>query len=245
MTPGSLDPLNRPLISICGDSFASRDPEWPKFSWVDRIQNYLSTDIDLRIHARPGCSNFYIRQQIDQAVQIKSDYIIYLATSSIRNDVCFGRPWDRPLIERYWNLEDPLSLDQRDLVSFSWTCIEQYPFDPEQAEFLKRYFAMFYDMDVAIKQNYYMIESCLGALEDYSTNWIWSQSGFEHGSFPGVEPQNFPARWRAKEASINIWDFWERNSRAERPYFHIQDEHVHEQVAKYYAEQIQHTLGIE
>jgi hypothetical protein len=245
MTPGSPDPLNRPVISICGDSFASRDPAWPKYSWVDRIEHYLSTPVDIQVHARPGVSNFHIRQQIDRALRLNSDYIIYLATSSIRNDVCFGTHTDQPLIDRYWNLLEQSDLAQRDLVSFSWTCIEQYPFDAEQTEFLKRYFAKFFDMDQAIKQNYYMIESCLGALENHSQNWIWSQSGFEHTSFPGVNPQNFPDRWRVKEASINIWDFWDRHSRTERPYFHIRDEHVHEHVARYYAEQIQHTLGIE
>jgi hypothetical protein len=237
--------MSRPLISICGDSFASIDPDWPKFSWVDRIQDYLSTPVDIKIHARPGASNFYIRQQIDRALQINSDYIIYLATSSIRNDVCFGTKSDRPLLDRFWNLAESLDLGQRDLVSFSWTCIEQYPFDPAQAEFLKKYFAMFYDMDLAIKQNYYMIESCLGALENHGQSWIWSQSGFEHPSFPGVQPQVFPVRWRNKEAEINIWDFWDRNIRAERPYFHIVDQQVHERFARYYAEQIKKTLGID
>jgi hypothetical protein len=236
--------MSNPLISICGDSFASLDPEWPDYSWVSRIQHHLLTPVDVKIHARPGCSNFHIRQQIDRAIDLKSDYIIYLATSSIRNDLCFGRSTDNTLLDRYWNLTDDQFDSQRDLVSYSWLTMEEYPFEADQIDFLKKYFTLFYDMDVAIKQSFYMIESCLYTLENYSNCWTWSQSGFEHISFPGASLQPFNQRWRQKESKLNTWDFWQRRTRNERPYFHIIDKNVHEKIASYYATQIKNSLHI-
>jgi hypothetical protein len=197
----------KPLLYICGDSFAVPDPEYGP-CWVDYLQQSIPTHHIINL-SRVCASNLMISQQVDQALA-HGDQIIVLCTASTRSQT------------RQNGQVVPYSIHSLDQTT---------PFSPQQLAALQVYTRKFFDLDLAIYENQCIIESMLQRLTDSNRPFVWDQGGFEHPSYGGT--QQYFAKWAWRRSSRNLWDY--AQSREHRPYYHITDDHVHREVAAYYA----------
>jgi len=66
--------------------------------------------------------------------------------------------------------------------------------------------------------------------------WAWSQGGFEHKKFNPIGNWDF-SQFRQYESKINLWDY--HCSSALRPYYHITDIKIHQDVCNVYYDMLQ------
>lgn len=203
------------MIYICGDSFAVPDPEMGK-CWVD----YIAGKCPVMNLAQICASNLMIAQQVDCAVEHSAEFIIVLFTASTRLQTKVG------------NKTVPFSIHSLDGTT---------PFDQRQLEILKQYTAEFFDLDLAIYQNQLTIESVLRKLVDSEIPFVFDQGGFEHPEYGAVK--KYFEKYNKYRSAWNLWDHAQQ--RRYRPYYHITDDTVHQQVAEYYYEQyeLQKNMG--
>ena len=197
----------KPLLYICGDSFGVPDPAYG-VCWVDYLQQLVPSYHIINL-SRVCASNLMISQQVDQAIP-HADQIIVLCTASTRSQT------------RLNGQVVPYSIHSLDSTT---------PFTTRQLGALKSYTGEFFDLDLAIYLNQCIIESMLQRLTDSHRPFVWDQGGFEHASYGGT--QQYFAKWSRRRSSRNLWDY--TKSREHRPYYHITDDHVHRDVAEYYA----------
>ena len=197
----------RRLLYICGDSFGVPDPAYGP-CWVDYLEKLVPSHHVVNL-SRVCASNLMISQQVDQALD-QADHIIVLCTASTRNQT----RWNNQII--------PYSIHSLN---------ETTPFDAQQLAVLQSYTREFFDLDLAIYQNKCTIESLLQRLTDSAKPFLWDQGGFEHVSYGGVG--EYFAKWRQYRSAFNLWDHVK--SKQHRPYYHIQNDRVHRDVAAYYA----------
>lgn len=200
------------LLYICGDSFAVPDLAYG-LCWVDYLQTLLPTHEIVNL-SQVCASNLMISQQVDQAIT-HADQIIVLCTASTRNQT------------RLHGKIVPYSIHSLDSTT---------PFTNQQLGVLDAYTQEFFDLDLAIYQNQCIIESMLQRLTDSNRSFLWDQGGFEHPSYGGT--QEYFAKWHGCRSDCNLWDH--AKTRSHRPYYHITDATIHQQVAEYYAKWI-HT----
>lgn len=200
-------------LYICGDSFCVSDAEYDS-SWADLVAEKIST-VNL---AQVSASNLLIARQVDVAIQAKPDFILVNFTSCTRGE----------------------KLHKGKIVPFSYhtASIVTTPFDHRELTVLREYFANFFDLDLAIYQNKITIEHTLQKLIDSGIPFLFDQGGFEHPKFGG-KPGYFE-QYHSYRSHINLWDY--TVTQQYRPYYHITDPQVHQQVAKYYLDVIgKHT----
>ena len=162
--------------------------------------------------ARKCASNYLISQQIEQAINECASYIIVTFTSSLRSEL-------------HYNGE---------LIPFSWLSLDSTtPFDQEQLNLLKQQY-LHIDLDTEIRKNRLIIEASLQRLVDSKISFIFDQGGFEHPSYGGVG--KYFIKFEQYRSQYNLWDY--STTRSHRPYFHIQDQQIHNKIAEYYNEQI-------
>ncbi len=90
----------------------------------------------------------------------------------------------------------------------------------------------FFDLDREIYRNKCIIESVLQRLVDSELPFLFDQGGFEHTKF-GATLEYFKG-WNFYRSKYNLWDHGD--SKLHRPYFHITDQDIHNEIAKYYRE---------
>jgi hypothetical protein len=199
----------RKSVYICGDSFAVSDPEYGK-CWVDILsEQYSVTNL-----ARVCASNLGISRQADIAIAAMPDYIICLGTSCTRYEFRIN---DKIV---------PISIHSVD---------DTTPFNNKQQIILRDYFTEFFDLEIAIYENKCIIENTLQKLCDSKIRFKFDTGGFEHKSYCTTDKTYFE-KYKDYITSINLWDY--ASSRTYRPYFHITDVTVHEQLATYYIDSI-------
>lgn len=216
------------MIYICGDSFSVSDAEYGK-CWVD----LLAEKLQLTNLSAVAASNLQISIQVDYAIKQGASFIIYQATSCVRNDVMFNNTSADHLFDRYTNI---VKNDKtKSLVSYSAATIENAAktLSASQLDVLKRYYVEFFDIELAVFQNQMIIEGTLSKLEASGIPFLFSQGGFEHGSFEKIQPAYFD-KYRKYFSKINLWDFVVPPLQL-RPYYHITDKEIHKKVADYYA----------
>jgi len=195
------------LLYICGDSFGVPDPVYGH-CWVDYLQTLVPTHHVINL-SRVCASNLMISQQVDQALP-HADHLIVLCTASTRSQT------------RLNGQVVPYSMHSLDHTT---------PFNSRQIAVLRSHTREFFDLDLAIYENQCIIESMLQRLTDSNRPFLWDQGGFEHDSYGGTG--QYFAKWLWRRSSRNLWDY--TTTRQHRPYYHIKDDHVHRDVAGYYA----------
>ena len=227
-------------LFICGDSFGSSDPAFSNQCWVDHLSALLDSEYTIINLSRVCASNLHISLQVDLAIKQQADYIIYLATSSTRDDVRL-RPvqYLDNLLLRLTDLISPTI--EQDLTSYSIGSLDRTTkFTNRQLDILKEYHSEFFDIDLYIYRNKLIIESTLQRLHRCGIPFKFDQGGFEHPSF--VKSTAIPAyfdNYKEFFSKINLWDYVVNQKIKHRPYYHIQDPAVHQQIAKYYYQIIQ------
>lgn len=212
-------------IYICGDSFCTSDPEYGP-SWVDLLQKNLPEHTVISL-AEPAASNLYISIQVVAAIDAGADYIIAAGTSVTRNEVAIADS-NQPLIKRF---------QAHELVAYSILSIpKHFDFTPEQEQLLKDYRNEFFDLQLAIYRDECIIESTLNRLVKSAIPFHFDRGGFEHPKFGTQQKTDYFADYAEHISAVNLWDY--PITAARRPYYHIIDLAVHEQVANYYTELI-------
>jgi hypothetical protein len=212
-------------VYICGDSFGYSDPEHG-VCWADRLAKRTSV-VNL---CQVSASNFQIALQVQQAIEAGADYIIYLATSSVRQDAPLKEGTGR-LFDRYIDITNPDPA--KTVTSYSVTSLnDTTPFTEDQLAILKLYHKSFFDLDIAVHQNELIIEGTLSKLVASGIPFTFDQGGFEHPKFAGSKDNYFEI-YREYRSEICLWDYVDE-SLVHRPYYHITDHAIHEEIANYY-----------
>ena len=93
----------------------------------------------------------------------------------------------------------------------------------------------FFDLDLAIHRDKLIIEATLQRLVDSGIPFLFDQGGLEHPSYGGVG--TYFIKYNEYRSKHCLWDH--ANTRDLRPYFHIQDQSIHDMIADYYNNFIQ------
>lgn len=244
----------KPSIYICGASDCFTDEDWPGMSWTEQLAERMPNHNVVNL-AVEGASNFVIRLQIDRAIESKADYIIVHFTSSVRQEIRINnRDDDRPLLDRFYRHH--LSGADPSLLTLSFFQSHNSPvLTKSQQQSLREFQLEFFDLDIAIKKNYYLIQNALDVLVRYQHPFVFSQGGFEHPDF--TEDKNLKYQsafdaynaWRGK---INLWDYL-KDFRATthnvhrplaRPWFHITDTKDINVIVNYYQDWVKNHENI-
>jgi hypothetical protein len=162
---------------------------------------------------RVCASNLLIAQQVNKAIQSDADFIIVEFTSSLRSELL-------------WKGE---------VVPFSWLSLDDTtPFDDETLTMLKQKFE-YVDLNTEIERNKLIIEATLQRLVDSNIPFLFDQGGFEHPSYGGVG--TYFNKYNQYRSKYCLWNY--ADNRTHRPYFHIQDQSIHNMIAEYYNNFIQ------
>jgi hypothetical protein len=174
----------------------------------------LSDHVPVTNLCRVSASNLLIAKQVDQALSSSADFIIVLFTSSTRSEIVINN----------------------EIVPFSWhtASTTTTTLSTQQIVILRSYFSEFYDLDLAIYNNECIIETVLARLKNSGKRFIFDQGGFEHPSM-GATKKYF-GEYDSYRSELNLWDY--ARTRQYRPYYHITDSSVHEQIAEYYKRQL-------
>lgn len=226
-------------VYICGDSFGSTDPEYGP-GWVEKLAERLTGQAQVVNLCRVCASNVHVSLQVAQAIKQSADYIIYLATSSVREDArLLTRAHTDKLLDRFVDITNPDP--QSDLTSYSILSLnETTRFTPAQLKQLKQYAAEFFDLDLAIARNELIIEGTLSKLTNSGIPFVFDQGGFEHASF-GATGQHYFEAYHKYRSEICVWDYVDRKI-THRPYYHIKDQQIHETIADYYYTLIKNVI---
>lgn len=231
----SKEPITKMKLYICGDSFCVDDPDYGD-SWVSLLEKKLS-GIEIKNLASSGASNYLIYLQVKQALEEKCDYLIYHATSSIRQEFRLGHDeCDTDSISRYWNVNN--SNKKAPMICGSWLGIDRHYNElmkPLQIDRIHSFFNDFVDLPNLVEKNYIFISHTLEILDHSSTRWAWSSGGFEHSSFKNSKQWDFD-RYSSRRCSVNLWDYYIPNKI--RPWFHVTDPIVHQKVCNQYMDML-------
>ena len=197
------------MIAVCGDSFCVPDPDYGPM-WAD----LLAADREVRNYSERTATNLLIARQVDQAIEDGAEFIIVHFTSCTRGEKLHAG--------RY--------------VPFSYHTASEIttPFDSNALRILKEYYTEFFDLDLAIYQNAITIEHTLARLVQSNRPFRFDQGGFEHSSYGGTG--QYFTQYTQYRSEYNLWDH--ANVRKFRPYYHVTHSHIHQQVAKYYVQEI-------
>lgn len=218
-------------VYICGDSFGCSDTEYGP-GWVDKLAKKLQGETDVVNLSKVCASNTQIGLQVEHAIANQAEYIIYLATSSVRDDVLLNTAESTDaLLDRFVDITNPDAT--KNLTSYSVQSLNDTTlFDNSQLTMLKQYHATFFDIDVAIYRNELIIEGILSKLVASQIPFVFDQGGFEHAGFSNSK-KNYFKTYNKYRSEICVWDYVTKNP-AHRPYYHIEDQMIHEEIAKYY-----------
>lgn len=162
---------------------------------------------------RVSASNLLIAQQVEHALEQGAQKIIVLFTSSTRSE----------------KIENGVT------IPFSWhTASTTTTFDARQLQILRDYFVEFHDLGLAIYTNQCIIEHTLACLDRSGIDYVWDQGGFEHPSMGG---RVCFTEYNSTRSDLCLWDF--ARTREYRPYYHITDARIHQDIATYYKERFQ------
>lgn len=198
--------MSEKTLVVCGCSWSSQDPEFPN----DNFGSYLSEKLGYNYInlAKPGCSNFGIRLQIDYAVENYSPSLLVIsATSPCRTELKIkNSPEYDPLklwenvdyeIDKHTNDVHPagpevnpsLVIDSISSVFFDDISkdlnqvLSAYPrfrkvFDTETHNSFKRWYLHHYNEEVDWHKQFYVLQSGLLKLEKLGINYIFSPNTF-------------------------------------------------------------------
>jgi hypothetical protein len=223
-------------LYICGDSFCTNDPEYD-YSWVDLLAQKLPK-LEVVNLSSSGASNYLVYLQVKTALENHCDYLIYHATSSIRQEFRLGddgRQYDD--VTRYWNTNNPNK--NAPMICGSWLEVDRHYqglVDTKQVNLINQFFKHFVDLPNLIEKNYIFVVHTLEMIKSSAVAWAWSQGGFEHPRFGIDRKWNFDP-YLDKMCPINLWDHYD--PKKIRPWFHVTDPTVHQRVCDHYIKMLQ------
>jgi hypothetical protein len=165
------------------------------------------------------------------------DYLIYHATSSIRNEFQIGTSdHKKDHIERYWH---PTDQNNKSVLSNSWINATRSTGDVliNSQHVIKEFFTNHVDFLSMVRKNYIFIDYTLKIIRSKMGNmhWAWSRGGFEHFKFFKSQDWDFSS-YQSEECAINLWDDYDHS--LVRPYYHVTDHEVHQKLCNLYLDML-------
>jgi len=211
-------------IYICGDSFATPDPEYGAM-WAEILQHKLGTDYHIVNHSSVAASNLLVAVQVDNAIKNHADFVIVLATACTRDQALVKPTTDQDLMTRF---------DQHELVSYSIYRPYRSQLNTDDQQAISDFHRRYTDLELNIFRDHCILLGMLYQLTESGIPFLFDQGGFEHPKFGGT--RHYFDEYRAQRSELNAWDYG--NTVNERPYYHIADTAVHDQIADYYYTEI-------
>jgi hypothetical protein len=224
-------------LYICGDSFCSSDPKYGD-NWVDLL-TLSYPNINIINLSSVGASNYLIYLQVKHALAHNCDYLIYNATSSVRQEFSLNSDTliQSDNVSRYWNAALPSN--DKSMICASWNTVAKNTANIltiKKINIIQEFFKEAVDLPNLIEKNYIFILFTLQLLDSTpNLTWAWSQGGFEHKSFNPTVTWDF-SKYILHECPINLWD--EYDNTLIRPYYHITDTNLIENVYIQYAKML-------
>ena len=211
-------------IYICGDSFATPDPEYGPM-WAELLQRKLGTDYLIVNHSSVAASNLLVAVQVDNAIKNHADFVIMLATACTRNEALVLPATDQALMDRF---------DRHELVSYSIFRPYRSHLTTTDQEAIYQFHRRYTDLELNIFRDHCILLGTLTRLQQSCIPFLFDQGGFEHPSFGGQA--GYFNEFRSQRSALNVWDYG--TTEAESPYYHIQHAEDHVKFAEYYFKQI-------
>lgn len=209
-------------IYICGDSFTVDDQYYDHIPWTKQLDAVSLGSV--------CANNQLIALQVDHAIKQQAKFIIVEFTSVTRDIVQYTDKKQDNLLDRFYSLTEQDNTD-KDLTSYTiWSTKTALALTQEQRDQLDSYNKNFFDIDVAIHRDSLIIEATLQKLVDSGIPFLFDQGGFEHPSYGGVG--TYFTKYNQHRSELCLWDY--ADTRTHRPYYHITDQTVHNNLAKYY-----------
>jgi hypothetical protein len=225
-------------LYICGDSFATKDKDFDIIPWFEILEVELGADWTVVNQSMVCASNLHIRLQIQSAIDNRADFIIVLATSSIRGEgrVHRASEKDKNILDRFINIGETAQRD-REFGCYSYNSLDETcVFDSQRMEIMENFRNQIFDLELSIYNNQFIIESGLHSIKNSGIPFVFDQGGFENPKFSGSKKQYFNEFDYCK-SNINLWSLVDYPIE-HRPYFHITDQSIHHHVARYYLSKI-------
>lgn len=219
------------MIYVCGDSFNTVDQMFKGQSWYEKFSTLVTNVTNLSMVC---ASNLLISLQVNRAIEKQASYIIVGFTSVTRSEVTYDNQKTSDLLDRFYSLTEDNN-DQCDLTTYSILApdtAQALTFD--QQNLLTKFNEEFFDLNLAIYRDHIIIEHTLYKLKNSGIPFLFDQGGFEHSSY-GATKKYF-TEYDQYRSLFNLWDH--ANIRTHRPYFHIVDPNITDQIAQYYYSKI-------
>ena len=178
-------------LVVCGDSFMSADVHRPETHFSELLENHGHSVINL---ARGGMSNTGIGFQIETAIQLKPDVIVFNSTSSDRIDIVIKNRKFNPA-KGLKNFVYPYTSDQStgseyvggvnsailsDVIPAFLSPRPDLPIelhDPERSELVKQYLALFHDTNLKVTLDSWMLGYWKYKLKEMQIPFIYLHNG--------------------------------------------------------------------
>lgn len=213
-------------VYICGDSFTVDDQDYEHTPWTKQLNAVSLGSV--------CANNQLISLQVEHAIKQQAKFIIVEFTSVTRDIVQYTDKKKENLLDRFYSLTEQDNT-HKDLTSYTiWSTKTALALTQEQRDQLDSYNKNFFDIDVAIHRDSLIIEATLQKLVDSGIPFLFDQGGFEHPSYGGVG--TYFTKYNKHRSELCLWDY--ADTRTHRPYYHITDQTVHNNLAKYYQKAI-------
>ena len=211
-------------IYICGDSFATPDPEYGTM-WAEILERKLGTDYRMVNHSSVAASNLLVAVQVDHAIKQHADFVIVLATACTRDEARVKPATDLDLMSRF---------NCHELVSYSVFRPYRSHLNTEDQQAISDFHLRYTDLELNIFRDHTLLLGTLLRLQQAGIPFLFDQGGFEHPRFGGS--REYFTEFDSVRTELNVWDYG--TTVDERPYYHITEAAIHQQIADYYYTEI-------
>ena len=211
-------------IYICGDSFATPDPEYGTM-WAELLERELGADYRIVNHSSVAASNLLVAVQVDNAIKNHADFVIVLATACTRGEALVLPPTDQALMDRF---------NRQELVSYSIYRPYRSQLNTQDQAAIYQFHLQYADLELNIFRDHCILLGALYQLTHSATPFLFDQGGFEHPSFGGT--REYFNEFVAQRADLNVWDYG--TTEQDRPHYHILRLEDHVRIAEYYRNKI-------
>lgn len=211
-------------IYICGDSFATPDPEYGPM-WADILVARLGPDYTVTNTSSVSASNLLVAVQVNNAIQHQANYIIVVATACTRSEALVCPATEQDLMTRF---------RQQELVSYSIFRPYRSVLDTKDQNAIYNFHHQYSDLELNIFRDHTILVGTLYKLEHSGIPYRFDQGGFEHTSFGGRA--GYFEEFDPVRSRYNLWDYG--TTKDERPYYHVKELQVHTMIADYYYTEI-------
>jgi hypothetical protein len=179
-------------IVSCGSSFSSLDSRLPGTHISERFASEYNAE--LISLAKPGATNFAIRLQIESAIKLKPDLILFEFASASRIDLplaVLGKPVQynqhnlasNVRYTNYYNIiPNEINIEQESIVSDgikNFIDGQCFPLNekltPDARKALQYWFTELYNEELKYHQDYFVCTSAFQSLEHSGIPYVWTR----------------------------------------------------------------------